>query len=686
MTSSTNNEFLESNIKLHKVTNKTDDSFVGLRIKNNVIDFYYPETYNLNKNSLEELRQDILSILNTISLAKTHSDSKVRIESTFSNTDVLPLLSYLWMIRDYLQNGFYVNKEKIFKTNQRGKVNWKRTLNTQPIISERNIVYKDIVVEVKNTLDNIIVEINKYCAKKSIDFLGWLFGFKDSSFIQMPPFQSSLKSMYTDALLKELNKTFDDYKKLKLNHMLNIVQGLSDDDNSNELVYGVDSYYYIYERMIDSIFGNQDASKFNPSANWYLTDNNEPFESSKLRPDTILVKNKTAYILDSKYYRYGFTGNKDDLPETTSIQKQITYGDFIKQNRLDDNIRHIRNAFILPYNKYSNKLNLSNILEYIGYSKTDYRAGEDEHDIVHAFLIDLKYVIDTWNRRNHYEEISSLVNEIEKAQKDYLEQNRNNSVLSDDFKVEEGQTYSVGILDSVYVSYLNSSLKQALINNEITFVDGVFVINDTKYVKLDGNKKKLTNYAARHMNECCLVFDNNQKIVDSEFRFSFCQGCNNRKNVSENWLDEKTPHNKEIFKKSQDNNIERILEDNSDALELNEQLVGAFSKNLKYLMDLNGYSNNSLAKECMMNDHKIKDFLDGTKKPKLSECIALCAVFGLHPLVSHHLLQSAGLDIHVPKADQEAFYNFLINQCFGEELKDWNVKISMSRHDEWRLP
>ncbi len=30
------------------------------------------------------------------------------------------------------------------------------------------------------------------------------------------------------------------------------------------LVYGVDMYYYIYERMIDKIFGNEVVLKFHP--------------------------------------------------------------------------------------------------------------------------------------------------------------------------------------------------------------------------------------------------------------------------------------------------------------------------------------------------------------------------------------------------------------------------------------
>lgn len=419
MASSTSKkDVVDIEINYHKVTNKVDDSFIGIKIKNNRIDFYYPETYNFDESSIEKSREDVLAILQTISIAKTHSDSRIKVESSFSNNEAIPLLSYLWIIRDYLMNGFYVNREKVLKKNQRGKVDWKRTLNGQPIISKGNVVYSDIVVLIKNKLDNIIVEIHKYCIKKSLDILGWLFGIKNSNFVETKPFHNELKNVYIDALIRELRQTFDDEKKVRLSHMLSIIEGLGEEQNANELVYGADSYAYIFERMINSIFGNRDATKFNPSANWYLKSKDyNPIASSDLRPDTILIYNDTAYILDSKFYRFGYTANSRDLPETTSIQKQITYGDFIKNNKFEEEIKNVRNAFILPYNKYDNKLNLNNTLEYIGYSKTDYRKGGEDYEIIHAFLIDLKYVVETWNKQNHDTDVLDLVKQIETIQR-----------------------------------------------------------------------------------------------------------------------------------------------------------------------------------------------------------------------------------------------------------------------------
>ncbi len=402
----------------HKVTNKVDDSFVGIKIKNNRIDFYYPESYNFDGASIEKSREDVIAILQTIAIAKTHSNSRIKVESSFSNNEAIPLLSYLWIIRDYLTNGFYVNREKVLKKNQRGRVDWKRTLNGQPIISKCNVVYSDLVVSVKNDLDNIIVEIHKYCVKKSLDVLGWLFGIKSSNFIETKPFYKELKNVYIDTLKKELGQTFDDEKKIRLSHMLSIVEGLSEDKNDNEIVYGVDSYAYIFERMINSIFGNRDATKFNPSADWYLKSKDyNPFASSDLRPDTILIQDNIVYILDSKFYRYGYTTDSRDLPETTSIQKQITYGDYIKNNKMGDEIQKIRNAFILPYNKYDNKLGLNGALEYIGFSRANYRKSKEDHEVVHAFLIDLKHVIETWNKRNHGDDVANLVGQIEDIQR-----------------------------------------------------------------------------------------------------------------------------------------------------------------------------------------------------------------------------------------------------------------------------
>ena len=76
-----------------------------------------------------------------------------------------------------------------------------------------------------------------------------------------------------------------------------------------------------------------------------------PISSSNFRPDTILEKDNNIFIIDSNYYKFGFTGNgKEDLHNTSSIQKQIAYGSFVKNSFKDGN-KNIYNAFIIPLKK-----------------------------------------------------------------------------------------------------------------------------------------------------------------------------------------------------------------------------------------------------------------------------------------------------------------------------------------------
>lgn len=355
----------EKKIILHSVTNEEHNSFVGLRIRNDEIHFYYPESYNLSDVSdKKSFRNDIINIIRTISLAKSKTTTNNTYNNGFTFSEQFAIMSYLWIIRDYISNGYYRNSEKIYRTNEKGKINWKKTLETNPIVSNGNIIYNNVVFEVHNDCDDIITEAHKWCVFDSVRKIGWLFGINEKS-VFVPQVPESVIKKYVRAIKTELMRTFDDVKKIRLRHMLKVIIGVDDSDRTKEIVYGVDKYHYVYERMVDYVFSNvSDITKYNPNAIWYLKKNNyKPSEASSLRPDTIRlqpikesVKNeKFAYVLDAKYYRFGTTGKVSDLPTTTSIQKQITYGDNIICNlQQKENIQGVYNAFILPYNKNSN--------------------------------------------------------------------------------------------------------------------------------------------------------------------------------------------------------------------------------------------------------------------------------------------------------------------------------------------
>lgn len=103
----------EKKIILHSVTNEEHNSFVGLRIRNDEIHFYYPESYNLSDVSdKKSFRNDIINIIRTISLAKSKTTTNNTYNNGFTFSEQFAIMSYLWIIRDYISNGYYRNSEK----------------------------------------------------------------------------------------------------------------------------------------------------------------------------------------------------------------------------------------------------------------------------------------------------------------------------------------------------------------------------------------------------------------------------------------------------------------------------------------------------------------------------------------------------------------------------------------------
>ena len=104
----------EKKIILHSVTNEEHNSFVGLRIRNDEIHFHYPESYNISDVAdKKSFRNDIVNIIRTISLAKSKTATNNQSNSGFASSEQFDIMSYLWIIRDYISKGYYRNSEKI---------------------------------------------------------------------------------------------------------------------------------------------------------------------------------------------------------------------------------------------------------------------------------------------------------------------------------------------------------------------------------------------------------------------------------------------------------------------------------------------------------------------------------------------------------------------------------------------
>ena len=404
-----------------------EDDFVGIRYSKDKISVLLPLGYDkgifsANSSLDTEQKVDLLMLLKTITLVKTFNNDKTDFGNDDGEKNEIPFNSFIWIINDYFNNGLYQEIEKRYIQHSHGKINWKKTLNSEHYFSEKSIDFINPFYESNVQKNNIITELNNYCLHISVKYIGFIFGK-----IILP--ECNLNESFVDENLnyfiniinKELYRSFNDRKKALLMHIKRILTMSYDDSFENFQSYGTRKYEYAWEKMVNETLGSKiDISKFFPNAYWNIKGKKPEEDRSKLRPDSIYIdkNNNKAYILDAKYYKYGVTGLVADLPHTDSIQKQITYGDHILNNYDKYGFPHdnIYNAFVIPFNKKQKPFISDENMIYMGYANSAWRNEIYSHERISLLLVDTKFLIDCFYQKEKadLERMTLLIEESNK--------------------------------------------------------------------------------------------------------------------------------------------------------------------------------------------------------------------------------------------------------------------------------
>jgi hypothetical protein len=377
----------------HINTNVGEDTFVGVRLIDGMVQVSFPIGFRLEETD-KGIREDILLLLRILQQFSAVDRNKDQVDRTKEHIESFPYLAYQKVIFNYLDFGYYHEKEIDYKVSKRGKINWNRTIKTQsPWMVGNQIGYFDFVVKnVSYGKDTMITLINEYCVYESIYRLGWLYN------ICMPskPRLKFKKDLFLSLLNEKLKCVFDDRTKELIICMIEIVSSLSPDGETNhKFGYGTNRFEYVWERMIDYCYGITDKADYFPKTSWLLNNGNSKI-NSPLEPDSIMIYKDNIYILDAKYYKYGVTGFPVNLPETSSISKQITYGEYVELNKKSN--RQIYNAFIMPYNKMSDIFIGGPKVHAIGIASADWKADSKSYERVVGILLDVKDFMRNCNR------------------------------------------------------------------------------------------------------------------------------------------------------------------------------------------------------------------------------------------------------------------------------------------------
>ena len=331
------NSIMEFDIKnhCHVNTNEDGDRFVGIKADSDNAMVYFPIGYE-RPESDAEIRADIKHLIQVLSEFTTKDDRLLAVNKFAAPQTVdFPINAYKSVIEYYFSIGgtYYVEKEQVYVTAPTGKQDWARTARKQmPLVQSRNGISSFVFTqfEVRSSTPNYlkeITQINRFCVYEAFKRLGWLYvPYMPEEPGPHPDVKTSIRIVQD-----KLAATNDDKKKSLFRGMKDMLQYMDEKTSDKQFYFGTDDFDHVWEKLIDRAFGEKDKDKYFPRSRWLL-DYGKYKEKRPLMPDTIMIYNDKYYILDAKCYRYGWTRTPDHLPNGSSINKQITYGEYFSRS------------------------------------------------------------------------------------------------------------------------------------------------------------------------------------------------------------------------------------------------------------------------------------------------------------------------------------------------------------------
>lgn len=261
-------------------------------------------------------------------------------------------------------------------------------------------------------------------------------------------------------------------------------------------------------------------------------------------------------------------------------------------------------------------------------------------------------------------------------------------------RLELGQTYILEFNEAVKAFTKDNNARLALAYGKILYVDGLFVVNDEKYVKFYKKAKpRLTDLALSDVSKCCVLFDTKKEGVSVEFDpssfnfVSFCSGGSKTQYVNNPTISDRSKEVLDI-KRSSLRQKEEIEEARYFVSKMNQ--YDSFAEKLNCLLsdDCLGFkSDRGIANKCHLDGKTITAYRNGTSRPDEKKLLAICAGLQLHPLVSGHLLKANRIDIYGITEEPYPFYFHLLTTCYNTDLDTWNdmIREAYPNHLEYAL-
>ena len=244
--------------------------------------------------------------------------------------------------------------------------------------------------------------------------------------------------------------------------------------------------------------------------------------------------------------------------------------------------------------------------------------------------------------------------------------------------LKKGQTFIIDRNNIIFESHFNDDLAADYEAGRFIHANGLFVINDPKYVTIvEDTEPALTEYALDHVDECCLVFDRTTRVStnydDSFYRICFLCRDADSKSFVEAIFNPREGKNEDVLKRARE--MTAIAEEARRVSDILAEIPSSFCATLDYHIKRRNYTNEKMEERTGISSRMIQDYRNKKdSKPTLQSVLALCIGLNLHPSFSYDLIAKAGYNI-MTASEENLIYRYLIDNHHMENILMWNSKL-----------
>lgn len=387
--------------RCHVNQNGKGDRFVGVKADTDDAVVCFPIGYQLPPND-DDLRADIHNLLYVLAAFMKEDGQMEKPELAELRPAAFPIHAYLKVIRDFLRTGrYYIETDARFKTDTKGRISWSRTVREQRALVQKNgsLIFTNFTVRsVTPDADKKITQIHRYCVYEAFEKLGWLY----VPYMPEKPGPHPDSKEAVSILEQKLASTHNDAEQTLFSAMISMLRYKDTASSEKQYTFGTEYFERVWEKMIDKAFGVADKNQYFPRTKWLL-DYDPDQTKMPLQPDTVMIYNDKVYVLDAKFYRYGYSGDPDHLPNSSDISKQITYGEYIERSK-GIPAKKLYNAFIMPFNREAHPFFttgadgqpvscITDNIANIGEAVSNWKPGRKNYERIQGIVMDTRFLM-----------------------------------------------------------------------------------------------------------------------------------------------------------------------------------------------------------------------------------------------------------------------------------------------------